>query len=1004
MDPNRQIRAFLGAVRRRLRRHDAAKAGLYVLAVAGLAALLTPLLALVTGLGAANIIGSAAIGLGASLVVSGTYVGIIYPRLRWRNDEQVARYVGTEVEPVASDLLSAVELGTTEIDDTRLSTELVDALVQQTASEVDDLEPRELVPRDRLRRPAVVLLGVAAAYALVFMAKPNAFANGWKRVFAAPTPSPFGGAKLSKQPLVGDIEITLDYPLYTKRPQVKLPSSSGDFLAMAGTRVSIRTTALTSATKAKILFGVGDDTEREPIDMKVDARGPGGEGAILTAEFNVTKPLKYRFLVEDAKGKRKVEADPHNIEIEADNPPKVELYAPANELDVTSLKRIELAYIIEDDHGIAKIDLVWKDRGKAQKKTLPTQFGKRRAQRKFLWDLAELSLRPGAKVAYHLEVTDNDDVLGPNIAKSRTFYLRVFSQRERHERIVDRQEVTFEKMVKLLGARLTVDPEDLRAHHFMQRTTAAVVVELGGIVASLKEDKMASKKLIKQLGDMRSRLDALGKREQKLLARLDKLRNPKVIGAQLKVANKPHVVELENDVLMLANWIDRQRMEVLLAISDEIKKHQARLKALMDEYKRTKDPKLKDEIDREMRALQQKLAELRTKRRKLTSDVLDRFVNTDALKANKAKECMDEVRALFKAGKVAAAQKKLKECNRTIDKSANAMENALRALRGDKFSAGERKLNQLMNDLADLAKDQKDIADAADKIWRRYAKKAAKMMRKKAKKMRKKVGKTIDKLRKRLDKIPEDGLTTFSKEELDIVKNRLKSVKNMLKDGDIAEALAMAKQAKQSLDAVEAELDAAIRDAKQWGGQTKKARKATRKAMPLARKIVKDLEAATPSPKDIMSKKDRARLDRLRRRQQAAQGRAQRLAQRAKGMSKDLPGRSGKQISQGVNGAAEQMGRAKQRMRAKDPSGSRLEARGAAEKLDRARKDAQGAARMRQRSGRARLRDEPVRIPGANEYKAPEKFREDILEAMKKEKAPQGFGDMVKRYYEELIR
>ncbi len=45
-----------------------------------------------------------------------------------------------------------------------------------------------------------------------------------------------------------------------------------------------------------------------------------------------------------------------------------------------------------------------------------------------------------------------------------------------------------------------------------------------------------------------------------------------------------------------------------------------------------------------------------------------------------------------------------------------------------------------------------------------------------------------------------------------------------------------------------------------------------------------------------------------------------------------------------------------------------------------------------------------MRIPGADEYRAPQEFREDILEAMKKETAPEGFADMVKRYYEELIR
>ena len=48
--------------------------------------------------------------------------------------------------------------------------------------------------------------------------------------------------------------------------------------------------------------------------------------------------------------------------------------------------------------------------------------------------------------------------------------------------------------------------------------------------------------------------------------------------------------------------------------------------------------------------------------------------------------------------------------------------------------------------------------------------------------------------------------------------------------------------------------------------------------------------------------------------------------------------------------------------------------------------------------------EDTVKIPGSDQYKPPEAFREDILDAMKKEKAPEAFKDQVKRYYEELTR
>src|SRR5262249_61416524 len=74
------------------------------------------------------------------------------------------------------------------------------------------------------------------------------------------------------------------------------------------------------------------------------------------------------------------------------------------------------------------------------RKILPAgRPGARSAQAKFYWDLAEVALTPGTRIAYHLEAKDNDDVGGPNVGSSRTFYLRVFSPRERHEEGLERQ-------------------------------------------------------------------------------------------------------------------------------------------------------------------------------------------------------------------------------------------------------------------------------------------------------------------------------------------------------------------------------------------------------------------------------------------------------------------------------------------------------------------------------------------------------------------------------------
>src|SRR5205814_2069296 len=115
------------------------------------------------------------------------------------------------------------------------------------------------------------------------------------------------------------------------------------------------------------------------------------------------------------------------------------------------------AYSAEDDYGLGVIELVWRvgDAPEARR-TLQPRGGAREAQGKLEWDLGELSLKPGAKVAYHVEARDNDTVPGPNVGRSRTLYLTVSSPRERTEQALKAAGDLEELALQLLGDRLEV--------------------------------------------------------------------------------------------------------------------------------------------------------------------------------------------------------------------------------------------------------------------------------------------------------------------------------------------------------------------------------------------------------------------------------------------------------------------------------------------------------------------------------------------------------------------
>lgn len=889
------------------------------------------------------------------------------------------------------------------------SSELAEALRRETERRLAGLRPYAFVEQQWLRRAAGLTALVAAAQLVLWVMVPGSLIAGWRHL-VIPKHLPFDAAELSAVPLVGDLELTLHFPAYAKRAPMHQPSTAGDITAMVGTRVAVTAKLLVPAIKAELVVEHDDGSPASIIPAEA-------VGDVMRVEIPVSRSGRYRFAVTDPMNRRTIEASARSIEAQPDQAPTVQLIAPAETLDVSNLRQIELAYVTEDDFGITAVDLTWESGSDHGKKSIPLASisgasgaapgeTSTRAQGKILWDMSEMSLPPGADVRYWLEVRDNDDVAGPNVGRSRELRLKVVSPRERHEQTLAKQEELAEHMLAALGGRLVAPGDELDARLEMAEKTSEIVVELGTLIAAYERDVHASGGLRKALTGLRERMDKWMAMEARLLPSSRGKANAaaaKVPSARFAFTDVKLVTELEDGVILLADWLDRERLEGMLDLADEIAGHQKRLKELLEQFTRTGDPRLKNEIERELRALDHAMEQLEKQRTAMPEDVLDQFVHREAIDSSSQMSCTAEVRKLFAAGDAKAAQAKLAECSGEMSRASSSLEDSLDALRGDRFNEEQKKLDEVMNELADLSKDQDDIAAEASRIFDEYAAKIERLSEENQREASKKIGALLERLRRRLASIPDAGLTPFATEELDIVQRRLVDLENMVDDGDLAEALAMGKQAKQSIDTIASELDAALEDepGSVFAKDTEKALEAAERARPIAKELIEELSELAPSPRDVLSADDKRALEQLRRRQAGSRERGKRLAERTKSLGDELPGDAGKDVSQRLQSALDHMAAAEGRMRAQDPSGARQAARSAADALEEANKRTKGAARQRQEG--AGVGDEPIRIPGAEEYRAPEQFREDILEAMKK-KAPSGYDDMLRRYYQELIR
>ena len=273
------------------------------------------------------------------------------------------------------------------------------------------------------------------------------------------------------------------------------------------------------------------------------------------------------------------------------------------------------------------------------------------------------------------------------------------------------------------------------------------------------------------------------------------------------------VAELEDDTIALADWLDRERIEGLLDITDEIAAHQKRLADLLAQYARTKDPRLLDEIDREMRALDRAYAELDKHQRGMPEDVLDQYVNRDAIQAQQGARAWPR----SQRSSTRARPRRRRPSSSRASSSSSARRRRSRArssqLRGDKFSDEQKKLDEVMNELADVAKDQDDIAAEANKIFESYAQKADEVARDHRREASKKVSALVDKLRQRIDAINEqrphavrEGRARYRRAPARRCRARWSATATSPRRS------AWRARPRQSLDTIDGELEAAISD------------------------------------------------------------------------------------------------------------------------------------------------------------------------------------------------
>jgi hypothetical protein len=250
------------------------------------------------------------------------------------------------------------------------------------------------------------------------------------------------------RPAVTYVELTQEYPPYTKRPNQ--PRSPGDLSILAGSELVLKLKASKPVTSGAIqLVGLERET---PLTIT------GKNKDELTGTFQVPVKLLTGFSIRltDAHGITSKPGTVYPIDILPDREPAVRITWPDRKEELaTQQAKLLFAFEATDDFGLGKVLVRYLvDRqaspetvAKGEEKAIELDLSKlptdelRRLRRRYDFDLGA-TVRPippiGSVVEYWLEVHDANNVTGPGKATSDRYRARIVTELEKRTDLMNR--------------------------------------------------------------------------------------------------------------------------------------------------------------------------------------------------------------------------------------------------------------------------------------------------------------------------------------------------------------------------------------------------------------------------------------------------------------------------------------------------------------------------------------------------------------------------------------
>lgn len=1005
------------------------------------------LLLLVAGAATANVsprLGLALISSGAVVAVALAVVFLWWlPRRRVGDEARTARMLAAQLPELNLDLLAAVELSKAMGAREDFSPALARAFLRDVDARAARLSVPRLIDQRPTQRAAMALVVTVLTLLVLLVWKGEVLRVGLAKALHMPDAVV---ETARREPITGDVELTYRYPAHTGLDVRVVPSSTGDVSAPAGTEVTIKTRADRDVEGAALTFTPGG----KRVPLRVERRE-------LVGSFVVEESGTYHVLFLEDGQDVVAEGPDQSVTVEADQSPQARITAPIDGLELDPKKQdVVVKFEASDDYGLSALDLVFTPEGGEQKRVSLRPDDGRTTRGSYTWDLGPLALRPGQTVSYFIEATDNDAVKGPKKGVSATLRVKLYSSAEHRREALKRAEELWGRLVDHLADRMegpdrasptTVDnavaakPNDERgaqlAADFSQfaedlnqekdpslellTTIQNIGVELNQDVAQVSSQRRV---LLRISG--REATPGVNKRTQLVDAKNGAFAQD--VGRRVAAAIAADVRHSEKNVLYLEALLDRAKLEAIKELAQQLREDRKELSRLLEDFSRTKDPAIQQQLMEQMQALKQRMVELQQRMAELSKGIRDEFMNAEALQQMQEEfgleSSLDEIEKLVKEGKAEEALKKMQELAMQMDDFLENLDEA--SDRADEQSDPElvKQYEDFEKNLKETTEAQEKLADKTRALRDKYREQQKERIARQGEQLKRELKDKLKDLEKNWKQLDGDRFGyRFEDVQQDAMRAR-DNVEQSLEanDFDLASEAADQMEEKAAQMAAQAmelrQRDELFNNPPEVRRESKQAADAAQRDARKAQEIAQKLRDLFPTPGQQMSEPDRQQMSELSRQQKQLQQQAAQLQQQMDAIGDRAP-IFNEEAQQQMEQVGQRMQGAGERLQGKDAARGFGEQQGAVQGLrgiqqameDAAKQAGKGGGKkggmpvpIKRRGGRGSgSQMEKVEIPEADPNAGPGEFRKDVMDAMK-QGAPDRYKDQNKKYYEELVK